>query len=104
MSHEMSFTTTQEAEGIEAVSRLHRHEELLLPSTDQMECKNARRLGVLNACIFLDVAHQAFPSRLSTESKVLPIGPHTHKPPSISSTSVNDSVMFRSCLVFLVFE
>ena len=82
MNHEMSFTTTHEAGGIKAVSRLHRHEELLLPSTDQMEHKNARRLAALNACTFLDVAHQAFPSRLSTKSKVLPIRPRAHKPPS----------------------
>jgi len=54
---EMLFTITCKTRGIEAMSRLHRHKEPLLPGTSRVECEKARRLATLNACAFPYVTH-----------------------------------------------
>ena len=91
----MFFTITGEAGSVESVCGLHRHEELLLPSTCRMECKKARRLATLNTCAFSYVAHRAFlPKKLSAKSKILPIELHTslHRCFGILSASVIGSM------------
>ena len=77
------------------MSRLHWHEEFLLPSTRRMKSEKARRLAALDARAFPHIANRTFLlGGLSVESKVLSIIQRTsfHRCFGILSASVIGSM------------